>query len=621
MPLAARLTRSFAVAAVLFAAVHTAIAEEAGETIVSHGISTFGELKYPPDFPHFDYVNPDAPKGGTMSFRGTLASQTFDSLNAFILQGEPAQGLERLYDTLLVRAFDEPDAVYGLLAETIEYPEDRSWVIFTLRDGAAFADGEPVKPEDVVFTIETLKSEGSPRFQLRLKDVASATVVSDRAVRIDFAEGAPTRDLIADVGQLEILPAHYYETTEFGRSTLVPPLGSGPYLVRDVTAGRSINYCRNPNYWGADLPVNVGTNNFDCVRYEYFADSTASFEALKAGAYLFHEENFSAQWASAYDFPALTRGWVIRETIPDDRPSGAQGFWFNLRRPQFQDARVREAIGMMFNFEWSNETLFSGLYERTDSFWENSVLQAEGPLQGDELAFLERWRDRLPETVFTEPAFTPPVSGTNAFDRAMARRAGALLDEAGWEVGDDGMRRNAQGETLRIEFLNNSPAFERIILPYVENLRNIGVDAVHTLIDFAQYEQRQEDFDYDTVSGRFVLPLSPSIELRQLFGSDSANAPGTFNLSGLADPVIDEIIEEVIAAGDRETLETRVRALDRVLRDRRIWVPNWYKGTHWIAYWDVFGRPETKPPYDRGTDFWWWDQGKYEALQAAGALR
>lgn len=621
MPLAARLTRSLAVAAVMFAAAHTAFAEGEGETIVSHGISTFGELRYPADFPHFDYVNPDAPKGGTMSFRGTGASQTFDSLNAFILQGEPAQGLERLYDTLLVRAFDEPDAVYGLLAETIEYPEDRSWVIFTLREAATFSDGEPVKPEDVVFTVETLKAKGSPRFQLRLKDIAGATVISDRAVRIDFAEGAPTRDLIADFGQLQILPAHYYETTEFDRSTLVPPLGSGPYLVRDLTAGRSINYCRNPNYWAADLPVNVGRHNFDCVRYEYFADSTASFEALKAGAYLFHEENFSAQWANAYDFPALTRGWVVRETIPDDRPSGAQGFWFNLRRPQFEDVRVREAIGMMFNFEWSNETLFSGLYDRTDSFWENSVLQADGQLEGEELAFLERWRDRLPGTVFTEPAFTPPVSGTNSFDRAMARRAGALLDEAGWDVGDDGMRRNAEGETLKIEFLNASPAFERIILPYVENLRNVGVDATYTLVDFAQYEQRQEDFDYDIVSGRFVLPLSPSIELRELFGSDSADAPGTFNLSGVADPVIDEIIEEVIAAGDRETLETRVRALDRVLRDRKIWVPNWYKGTHWIAYWDVFGRPDTKPPYDRGTDFWWWDEGKYETLRAAGALR
>jgi microcin C transport system substrate-binding protein len=601
----------------LLASVSAAMAQ----TTLSHGISTFGELKYPADFPHFDYVNPDAPKAGVMSFRGTGASQTFDSLNLFILQGEPAQGLERIYDTLLVRAHDEPDAVYGLLAESLEYPDDRSWVIFTLREGATFADGEPVTAEDVVFTFETLKAEGAPRYQLDLKDVATVTALSDRQVRFDFADGAATRDLIANVGTYPILPAHYYETTEFGRSTLVPPLGSGPYVVRDVTAGRTVTYCLNPNYWGADLPVNVGKNNFECVRYEYFADPTAAFEALKAGAYYFHEENVSAQWANAYDFPALTNGWVIRETIPDDRPSGAQGFWFNLRRDKFEDPRVREAIGMMFNFEWSNQTLFGGLYERTDSFWENSDLQAEGPLEGEELAFLETWRDRLPATVFTEPAFTPTTSGATALDRAMARRAGALLDEAGWAVGDDGMRRNADGETLTVEFLNNSPAFERIILPYVENLRAVGVDAVHTLVDPAQYEQRQEDFDYDIVSGRFVLPLSPSIELRELFGSDSAQAPGTFNLSGINDPVIDEIIEQVVAAPDRETLNTRVRALDRVLRDRQIWVPNWYKGTHWLAYWDVFGRPETKPPFDRGTDYWWWDEGKYQALKAQGALR
>ncbi|MGI1662503.1 extracellular solute-binding protein [Palleronia sp. KMU-117] len=613
---AARLTFALS-AALILATAHPAPAQ----TTVSHGISTFGELKYPADFPHFDYVNPAAPKGGIMSFRGTGASQTFDSLNAFILQGEPAQGLTRLYDTLLARAYDEPDAVYGLLAERLEYPEDRSWVVFTLREGAAFADGTAVTADDVVFTFETLKEKGAPRYQLDLRDVALVTALSEREVRFDFAEGAATRDLIATVGQYEILPAHYYQTTDFESSTLVPPLGSGPYIVRDLTAGRTITYCLNPDYWGANLPVNIGKNNFDCIRYEYFADNTASFEALKAGAYLFHEENFSAQWATGYDFPALASGWVIRETIPDDRPSGAQGFWFNLRRPQFEDARVREALGMMFNFEWSNQTLFAGLYERTDSFWENSVLQASGPLEGDELVFLERWRDRLPETVFSGPAFTPPVSAPNALDRAMARRAGALLDAAGWEVGDDGMRRDASGQALRVEFLNASPTFERIILPYVENLRAIGVDAVHTLVDFAQYEQRQEDFDYDIVSGRFVLPLSPSIELRELFGSDSANAPGTFNLSGLADPVIDEIIEEVVLASDRATLETRVRALDRVLRDRRIWVPNWYKGTHWLAYWDVFGRPETKPPYDRGTDYWWWDKAKYDALQAAGALR
>jgi microcin C transport system substrate-binding protein len=596
-----------------------ALPAAAADTTVSHGISAFGELKYPPDFPHFDYVNPDAPKGGTMSFRGTGASQTFDSLNPFILKGEPAQGLDLIYDTLLVRAVDEPDAVYGLLAEKIEYPEDRSWVIFTLREGATFADGEPVTADDVVFTFTTLKEKGSPAIQIDLKDVATVTALSPREVRVDFAEAASMRDLIANVGSYAILPEHYYETVPFEESTLDPPLGSGPYVVTEADPGRSVLYCRNETYWGADLPVNVGANNFDCVRYDYYADSTAAFEALKAGNYLFHEENFSAQWATAYDFPALSREWVIKDEIPDARPSGAQGFWFNMRREKFQDRRVREAIGMMFNFQWSNETLFYGLYTRTDSFWANTTMKAEGPLEGEELAVLEPFRAQLPATVFTEPAFVPPPGGPAALDRGMARRAGALLEEAGWTVGDDGLRRNAAGETLTVEFLNNSGAFERIILPYVENLRAIGVDASLNTIDPAQYEERQEVFDYDIVSGRFVLALSPSVELRQLFGSEAAGQSGTFNLSGLADPTIDALIEEVIAAPDRAALETRVKALDRVLRDRVIWVPNWYKGTHWIAYWEVFGRPEAKPPYDRGTDFWWWDAEKADLLRRAGA--
>lgn len=608
-----------AVALIIWAT--TGLSESHDPTTTSHGISAFGELKYPEGFPHFDYVNPDAPKGGTMSFRGTLASSTFDSLNWFILQGEPAQGLWHIYDQLLVRAFDEPDAVYGLLAESIEYPEDRSWVIYTLREEARFADGEPVQADDVAFTIDTLKAEGNPRWQILLKDVAGAEVLSDLEVKVTFKEEAQFRDLISTVGQLYILPKHYYETVEFERSTMEPPLGSGPYVISEADAGRNITYCRNDNYWAAELNVNVGTWNFDCMRYEYFTDTTAAFEALKAGVYLFHEEFFSALWATGYDFPALDKGWVLRETISDDRSSGAQGFWLNLRKPKFQDRRVREAIGMMFNFEWSNETLFYGLYERTDSFWENSPLQASGPLEGEELAVLEPFRNQLPDTVFTEDAYTPPVSTNRKTDRGLVRQANSLLEDAGWTIGNDGLRRNAEGEVLSLEILDDGPAFERIALPFIENMKLLGIDASWELIDPAQYEQRQEDFDYDVVIGRFSLPLSPSVELNTLFSSDSADRPGTFNLSGLKDPVVDALIEEVIAAQDRETLTVRVKALDRVLRDRLIWVPNWYKGSHWIAYWDVFGFPEEKPLYDRGTDYWWFDQEKYDAFVAAGALR
>jgi microcin C transport system substrate-binding protein len=594
----------------------------AQETIVSHGISAFGELRYPPDFTHFDYVEPDAPQGGTMSFRGVLASRTFDSLNQFILAGEPAQGLELLYDTLLTPSLDEPDAVYGQIAESLEYPETRQWVIFNLRPEARFSDGEPITADDVVWTLEALKTMGSPTWRILLRDVESAEALGPHRVRFDFAEGAATRDLPMVVGELAILPRHYYETVAFDRSTLDPPVGSGEYVVDEVRPGQSVRYCRNPDYWGTGLPVNVGTHNFDCYVYRYFADNTAAFEALKVGDYLFHEEFTSAIWATGYDFPALDRGWVVREELADDRSSGAQGFWMNLRREKLQDIRVRQAIAMMFNFEWTNATLFYGLYDRVDSFFENTPMQASGLPEGEELTVLSAHRDALPPEIFTEPAVVPPSgdAGQQA-SRASVRAASRLLEEAGWTVGDDGLRRNAAGEVLTIEFVDDSPAFERIALPFVANLRRIGIDARFELVDAAQMEERQESFDFDIAIARIVLPLSPSVELRSVFGSAGRDAPGTLNLAGVADPVVDALIDEVIAADSREALDVRVRALDRVLRAKHIWVPNWFKGAHWIAHWDVFGRPDQKPPYDRGDQFWWWDEDKYQALQDAGALR
>jgi microcin C transport system substrate-binding protein len=593
----------------------------AQETTTSHGFSTFGELKYPPDFAHFDYVNPEAPKGGTMSFRGTGASSTFDSLNPFILKGEPAQGYAYTYDKLLARAYDEPDAVYGLLAESVEYPDDRSWAIYTLRPEARFADGEPVTAEDVVFTIEALKTMGSPIFRFAVDDVESAEALDERQVKVTFKEGVASRDLPGQIGELYILPKHYYDEVEFDQSTLEPPLGSGPYVVKDVSPGRSITYCRNPDYWAADLPVNVGTFNFDCIRYEYFADTTAAFEAFKAGEYYLHEEFSSALWATNYNFPALDRGWVIRDEIPDGRPSGAQGFWFNLRRAKFQDIRVREAIGLLFNFEWSNESLFYGQYSRTTSFWQNSTLEAKDLPEGAELALLEEFRDELPPEIFTEPAYVPPVNSTRQLDRTALRRASALLQEAGWEVGADGVRRNAEGQRLTLDFVYDGPAFERIVIPFVENLKSAGIDARNVLIDAAQMEERQENFEYDMTVARFVLPLTPSIELRTFYGSAAADQPGSYNLTGLKDPVVDALITRVIQSEDRDTLTARVKALDRVLRAKHIWVPNWTKASHWLAYWDIFGRPESKPPYDRGVDYWWGDQEKLDALRDQGALR
>jgi microcin C transport system substrate-binding protein len=398
-------------------------------------------------------------------------------------------------------------------------------------------------------------------------------------------------------------------------------VGSGQYQVADVQPGKSIRYCRNPDYWGKDLPVNVGGNNFDCYLYQYFADNTAAFEALKIGEYLFHEEFFSSLWATEYTFPAVQKGWVKREEIPDHRPSGTQGFWMNLRREKLQDPRVREAIALMFNFEWSNATLFYGLYQRTDSFFENSPMAASGVPEGEELALLEEFRDQLPPEIFTEPAYVPPVNKPERTDRRAIRQASRLLDEAGWTVGQGGLRRNAQGQTLSIEFVDDNPSFERITNPFVANLRAIGIDARYRLIDPAQMQERQKYFDYDIIPGRFVMSLSPSIELRELFGSDSADTPGTANLSGIGDPVVDALIEKVIQADSREQLDVRARALDRVLRAKQIWVPNWSKAAYWVAYWDVFGRPAENPPYARGDSYWWFDQAKYDKLKAEGALR
>jgi microcin C transport system substrate-binding protein len=557
-----------------------------------------------------------------MTFRGTGASQTFDSLNQFILKGEPAQGLGLIYDSLLAGSADEIDSAYGLIAERIEYPEDRSWAIFHMRPEARFADGAPITAEDVVFTLDILKSQGAPNYKITLQDIEKAEAVDPHTVKFTFREGASTRDLPALAGGLSILPKHYYDTVAFDESTLVPPLGSGQYQIAEVSPGRSIKYCRVPDYWGADLPVNVGSANFDCFVYEYFADNTAAFEALKVGQYLFHEEFFSAIWANDYSFPAIEKGWVKRETLPDNRPSGTQGFWLNLRREKFADPRVREAIALMFNFEWSNATLFYGLYERTYSFFQNTPMAAEGLPEGDELAVLEEFRDRLPPEIFTEPAYVPPVnSAERNNDRASIRRASRLLDEAGWTVGEGGLRRNAAGETLKIEMIDDNPSFERIINPFIANLRQIGIDASYRSIDPAQMQERQETFDYDILPGRLVMSLTPSIELRSIYGSEGANGQGTFNFSGVADPVVDGLIEKIIASDSREQLKARVRALDRVLRHEQIWVPNWSKGSFWVAYWDVFGRPQTQPLYSRGDAYWWFDQAKFDALKAQGALR
>ena len=573
-----------------------------------HGLSAFGDLKYPGNFSHFDYVNPQAPAGGQLSMIGSSGVTSFDSLNAFILKGQPAEGLGLLFDTLMVRAMDEPDAMYGLLAQSAEIAEDRQSVIFRLRPEARFHDGTRVTAADVAFSFDTLKKHGHPIISLPLRDVSRAEVIDDQQVRFVFT-GPETRDLPMTVAELPILSKAYYTAHDFTQTTMDPPLGSGPYKVTHAQQGRAITYGRNPDYWGWKLPVNRGRYNFATLRVDFFRDRSVAFEAFKAGAYDLREEFTSKTWATEYNFPALKEGRVVRDTLPDENPSGVQGFFINLRREKFSDIRVRQALDLAFDFEWANRNLFFGLYERTDSYFENSSLQASGPPSAEELALLQPFRDKLPDSVFGAP-YTPPVSDGSGNLREGLKAAGALLDAAGWRI-RDGKRMNAKGEQLSIEFLNYETAFERIIGPYIRNLSRLGIDAKVRTVDSSQYEARVEAFDFDITTSRYVQRNTPGIELRGYFSSAAAAQQGSRNIAGINDPVVDALIEAVIGARDRATLTTAVRALDRVLRARHYWVPQWFKGVHTIAYWDRFARPAVTPEYDPGIiDTWWVDPDK-----------
>lgn len=615
--------------AVLLAAVLAAsgtggtAAAPGADWITAHGIATFGGLKYAADFAHLDYVNPDAPKGGEMSV-WTFGS--FDSMNPYTLKGRAAGLASIFFETLLTGTADEIGTAYCLLCETISYPPDRSEVIFTLREGVAFSDGSPLTARDVVFSYELLREKGLPSFraQLALK-VESAEALDDRRVRFVFSEGIPTRDLIQDVGGLPVFSQADYEANDrdFEESTLEPLLGSGPYVMGRMDIGQTIVYDRDPDYWGADLPINLGRYNFDHLRIEYYADYNAAFEGFKGGSYTFRNEASSKIWATGYDFPAIDEGYVRKEELPNGAKATGQAWVFNLRRPQFQDPRVREAIGTMFNFEWTNETLFYGLYDRVDSFWDNSYLEPEGPPSEAELAILRPLVEDglIDESLLTDPPFSLPASGDRQLDRGNLRRASALLDEAGWIVGDDGLRRK-DGQTLTVEFLNDSQTFDRVINPYVENLKRLGVDARHTRVDNAQAEARERppEYDFDLVTTFMATNYIPGTDLRQYFGSETADAD-VFNKMGLRDPAVDRLIDVVLDAETEEDLHAAIMALDRVLRSLKFWVPQWNKTTHTVAFYDMYGHPEELPPYALGNlDFWWYDAEKAAALEAAGAL-
>lgn len=576
----------------------------------SHGLSAFGDLAQPEDFEAFAYVDPDAPKGGALSLIGWGGVTTFNSLNNYILKGDAAQGLDLLFDSLMVRAQDEPDAVYGLIAESAEVADDRKSVTFYLRPEARFSDGTPVTADDVVFSFETLKEKGHPLFSQMLRDVEKAEALDPATVRYTFT-GDLVRDLPLTVAGLPVFSKTYYTGKAFDETTLEPPLGSGPYLVDSFKQGRTITYRRNPDYWAKDLPVNKGRWNLDTIRFEYFRDRTAGMEAFKAGTYDLREEFTSKVWATEYDFPAVQDGRVKKETLPDLTPSGTQGFFINTRRDKFKDKRVREALALAFDFEWTNRNMFFSLYDRTQSYFENSPMKAEGEPSDAERTLIEGLGVEVDADALG-PVAMPPVSDGSGRDRNLLREASKLLDEAGWRVKNK-KRVNDKGEQLTVEFLTFEPTFERIIAPYVKNLELLGIAARIRRVDPAQYQQRLKDFDFDVTTQRYVMRNTPGVELRSYFGSRAADLGGSLNLAGVKDPAVDALIEKIIGAENREDMNTAAQALDRVLRAGHYWVPHWYKASHTIAYWDKFGQPETKPKYDRGIlDTWWFEGAQTE---------
>lgn len=600
-----------------------ASAAQTQETIRAHGISTFGELKYGADFDHLDYVNPDAPKGGEISI---WAFGGFDTMNPYSIKGRAERLSSIFYESMLAGTADEIDAAYCLLCETLEYPEDRSEVTFRLRPDARFSDGSPLTSGDVAFTYEVFLAKGLSSYRAQLaKKVESVETPDPLTVRYVFKEGIPTRDVIQDVGGLPVFSKAHYEENglDLEESGLIPMMGSGAYVLHELDVGQRAIYRRNPDYWGADLPINVGRGNFDFIRVEYYSDYNTAFEGFKGGSYTFRNEASSKIWATGYDFPAVEEGVVVKAELPHGNKANGQAYIFNLRRPKFQDARVREALGMMFNFEWSNETLFYGLYDRINSFWENSHLAATGLPDEDELALLEPLADMLPPGVLDgEPVVQFVSDPKRQLDRKALRRASELLDEAGWTVGSDGMRRNADGELLEVSILNDSQTFNRVIDPMVENMKRLGVSAEHEFVDNAQLTSRERapTFDFDIVTGNMQTAYVPGTGLRQRYGSETANT-STFNKAGIADPAVDALIESVLVAGTQKELETAISALDRVLRAVRPWIPQWTKNAHTVAYYDMYGRPDPLPPYALGhLDFWWYDEEKGEALEAKGVF-
>jgi microcin C transport system substrate-binding protein len=587
----------------------------------SHGLSAFGDLKYARNFQHFDYVDPKAPKGGMFSQIGPSRQfnqnfNTFNSLNSYILKGDAAQGMEMTFAALMVRAEDEPDALYGLVAHAVRRSSDGLTYRFLLRPDARFHDGSKITAHDVAFSLATLKEKGHPIITQRLREFVSAEAVDDGTVVIRFMDKR-ARDVPLFVAGLPIFSRAYYATRPFDESTLDVPLGSGPYKVGRFEAGRYIEYERVKDWWGADLPVSRGHNNFDTLRFEFYRDREVGFEGFTSKSYRFREEFTSRVWATRYDFPAVKDGRVKQDVIPDDTPSGAQGWFINVRLDKFKNPKLREALIDAFDFEWTNKVLMYGSYQRTQSMFQNSDMMAIGKPSAEEVALLSPFRGKVPEEVFGEP-FVPPVSDGSGQDRTLLRKASQLLLEAGYAI-KDGKRVTPKGEPITIEFLIDDPTFEPHHMPYIKNLATLGIDATVRRVDAVQYRKRVDDRDFEITVDRVGFSTTPGDELRTYFSSQAASTKGSQNLAGIADPVIDTLIDKIIAADTRPALVTACRAFDRVVRAGRYWIPHWYKASHWIAYWDVFGHPAAKPRYARGIpETWWYDRDRASKTERAG---
>ncbi len=607
--LAARLAA--VVATVLIAVTITVITPGAyAQADAVHGLSKYGELKYAADFEHFEYVSPDAPKGGDIVLSSSVA---FDSLNPFILKGVQASGLSLIYDTLMVPSEDEASAFYGLIAESAEVDEDKRWVIFNLRKQARWHDGKAITAEDVAFSFDVLLEKGHPFYKSYYADVAKVEVLETHRIKFHFNQGNnPELPLI--VAQLTVLPKHYYEDKDFGKTTLEPPLGSGAYSISNVDPGRSITYELVENYWGANLPVNRGRNNFGSMRYDTYRELTISLEALKAGDIDFRTEYISKDWATAYNFPAIKDGRVIKEDIPDGNIQRTQTITVNLRQDKFKDIRVRKALDLVYDFEWMNKNLFYNAYQRNDSYFQIQEMNAAGVPEGDELALLEPYRDQLPESVFVN-TYEPPVGDGSGRIRKRFREAIQLLKDAGWEIQDQKLTHKETGEQMVIEFLFRQASLEKIILAYKKNLERIGIELKPRLVDTAQWIKRLEEFDFDMTTQVMVQSLAPGNELRDMFSSKAAQTGGTRNVAGISDPVVDELIEKTISAPSRKETLIAVRALDRVLKHNHYVIFMYFGDTHRVSYWNKFGRPDIQPKYSLGFDTWWVDPEKAKALQ------